>query len=191
MDEGQASAAAEATADAVTTGRGRGAVSLIMLGVVLLLLGGAIGWAEDAAAPYWNEGEADLPETVEFEASAGTYVVITSGPSRPLLEQTGCTITTADGKTVTDRGSEGVEGGRTRVGVTRVLEFEAVDGPTTVTCGYSFNPEGGNGRFQVVAADTPVHLASLGLLLGGLALLIGGICWLVAVLVRRPSSAGA
>ena len=92
---------------------------------------------------------------------------------------------------LTDVGSEGAEGGRTRLGVTRVLAFDAVAGPTSVRCGYRFDLDAGNGRMQVVRGDGPIHLASLGLLVAGVGALIAGIGWFVLVTVRRtdePSS---
>ena len=197
-EEGAATPADAGPVDGeAASGGGCGPISVVMLAIVLLVLGGVIGWAEDVAAPYVNEGEAAMPGPVEFTATEGTYVVITSGPLRPALEQTRCTITTADGRETTDRGSDGVEGGRTRFGVTRVLEFEAVEGPTSVRCSYTFDSSGEgdsvNGRLQVVRADTPVHLASLGLLIAGIVLLVAGIGWLVALFVRhrdQPAASG-
>lgn len=168
-----------AVADAAMGG-GRGPMSLLLLGIVLLVVGGGARWAQDVSAPYVNLGEADLPGPVEFEAEDATYRIVTSGPTRPPIERTQCTITRADGEVQRERGAEGVDGGQTRFGVTRVLEFRAVAGPTSVRCGYVTSPETGGGRMQVVAANGPVSLAATLLLAGGVAAIIGAIGWFVA-----------
>lgn len=170
----------EALAAQVTSAGGRGPVSLLLLGVVLLLLGGGIRWAQDVAAPWVNLGEADLPGPIEFEAEDATYRIITSGPTRPSIDQTTCTITKADGSEVRERATEGADGGQERFGVTRVMEFDAVAGPTSVTCSYSFSSTGaGSGRMQIVRADGPITLASTVLLVTGVAALVVSIGWFV------------
>jgi hypothetical protein len=170
----------EALAAHATSAGGRGPVSLLLLGVVLLFVGGGIRWAQDVTAPWLNLGEADLPGPITFEAEDATYRIITSGPTRPSLEQTTCTITKADGTEVRERGTEGVDGGQERFGVTRVMEFDAVAGPTSVTCSFSFSSTGsGSGRMQIVRADGPITLATTLLLVGGVAALVVSIGWFV------------
>ncbi|MEZ5140534.1 MAG: hypothetical protein R2702_04090 [Acidimicrobiales bacterium] len=175
---------AEAAFAAAGVGRGCGPVSLLLVGIVLLMLGGGIRWAQDVTAPWLNEGEADLPDTVTFEADDATYRVITSGPTRPAIHQTACTVERADGKVLREEGRDGVDGGQERFGVTRVLEFRAVAGTTTVQCGFDFAPERGSGRFQVVRADGPITIATIVLLVLGVAALVVSIGWFVAVVLQ-------
>ena len=67
---------------------GQGPLRLIGLAVTLFIFGFALRWGQDAVAPYVNLGEADMAGTVVFEADAGTYRVVTSGPNRPALHTT-------------------------------------------------------------------------------------------------------
>ncbi|MGV3758323.1 MAG: hypothetical protein ACO1PW_02115 [Actinomycetota bacterium] len=157
---------------------GTGPLRLVLLGVVLIVLGLVVRWAQDVAAPYVNLGEADMAEVVTFESTGGTYRVVSSGPSRPVIHQTVCEIETADGRRERDVGHDGMEGGQDRFGVTRVLAFDAVKGTTSVRCGRQ-RPDGGAGlgRFQVVDAGGPVSIAGWGLLGGGLGLGLAGAAW--------------
>lgn len=158
--------------------RGQGPVRLLLLGIVLLIVGFGLRWAQDVAAPYVNVGEADLARTVTFEAEASTYRVVTSGPSRPAIHTTVCEIRRPDGQTTRFTGADGIDGGHERLTVTRVGRFEAVAGTTEVTCG-RFAPDRGDGlgRFQVVAADGPVSLAVTALFAAGGAGLAVAIGW--------------
>ena len=72
--------------------------------------------------------------------------------------------------------------------MTRVLEFDAVAGPTSVRCGFDFDREGGGGRLQVVRADGVVNWATIGLILAGIAALIGSVGWFVARLNRSTTT---
>lgn len=157
---------------------GAGPLRLVLLGIALIMLGLAVRWAQDVAAPYVNLGEADMADVVTFESSGGTYRVVTSGPSRPAIQATVCEIETADGRRERDVGHDGMEGGQDRFGVTRVLAFDAVEGTTTVRCGRQ-RPDGGAGlgRFQVVDADGPLSVAGWGLLGGGFGLGLVGAAW--------------
>lgn len=138
-----------------------------MLGIVLLLAGLAASWAQDVAAPWLNEGEADLGGEVAFTSGGGRYRVISSGPERPALEQIGCTITSADERQQRVLGGEDVNPTE-RLGVSRVLGFDAPAGRTTVTCANRIvRSSTGRGRFQVVPADGPVSIAVIVLFVVG------------------------
>jgi hypothetical protein len=152
-----------------------------MLGVVLFIAGFVGNWAQDSAAPFVNLGEARLGSTIRFDADDRTYRVVTSGPTRPALEATVCTIEFADGRKERELGGSGGVNPRDVWGVSRVLEFEATSGATRLTCNDRYITSSTRGRFQVVAADGPISKAILGaFVLGGLSLAGGGLLLLLA-----------
>lgn len=156
-------------------------IRAMMLGVVTLLLGLALSWGQDVVAPWVNQGEADTGSDVSFDSDGGRYRVVSSGPARPGYDAIVCEVADADG------GSRRILGGKDanandRLGVSRVLEFTAPAGRTTVTCSNRFNPSNVHGRFQVVDANGPMSIAvwaSFGL--GTLLLVGGGLGLLVAL----------
>ncbi len=153
-------------------------VSLVMLGVTLFIAGFVGGWLQDAAAPWVNQGEADMGSTVTFDAGGGKYRVVTSGPTRPALARVGCTIVSSTGSSKRALGGSGGVNQREAFGVSRVLEFKTAAGATRLTCADRISRGAAHGRFQVVAADGPVSKAILAaFVLGGLSLL-GGALWL-------------
>ena len=161
------------------------AVSLVMLGVTLFIAGFVGNWAQDAAAPWINLGEAKTRGTVAFESDGGRYRVLTSGPARPGIASIGCSIAAADGTSRRELGGGGGVNAAERFGVTRVLEFKVPAGPTQVVCEDRRSESNTFGRFQVVAADGIVSKAILAAFaLGGLLLVAGGL-WLLLQFRRR------
>ena len=73
------------------------AIPIFLLGFAIVLAGLAASWAQDVVAPWVNEAEAQMGSRVTLTSDGGKYRVITSGPSRPAIEQTGCTIRTSRG----------------------------------------------------------------------------------------------
>ena len=134
-------------------------MSMVTFGILLFVLACFGNWAQDALAPYVNQGEAAMPGPITFQAEDAKYRVVTSGPFRPAINRTGCTITRADGEVMTESGMEGIDGGTDRFGVTRVFEFDAVAGPTEIRCGNDYGASAPGGRFQIVAARGPVTYA--------------------------------
>src|SRR4051794_3220761 len=108
-----------------------------MLGVVLLLAGLAARWAQDVVAPWVNAGEAQMGSTLSFTSGGGDYRVITSGATRPAIEQSACTITTSREQRLRVLGGKDVNANQ-RLGVSRVLGFEAPAGRTRITCADRF-----------------------------------------------------
>ena len=154
----------------------RGPIALIMLGVVLFVAGFVGNWAQDSAAPWINLGEARIGSTVSFDADARRYRVVTSGPTRPQLEHTVCTVALADGRSKRELGGSGGVNARAALGVSRVLEFQGTTGATRLTCNDRYVKASTHGRFQVVAADGPVSQAILGAFIGGgLSIACGGL----------------
>lgn len=131
-----------------------------MLGIVLLLGGLAASWAQDVAAPWINEGEARMGSTVRFASDGGEYRVVSSGATRPAIAATGCTVFTSRERELRVLGGKDVNESE-RLGVSRVLGFEAPAGTTRVTCADRMSRYSTLGRFQVVAADGPVSVAVL------------------------------
>ena len=167
----------EAFEAAVSAG-GQGPLRLVGLGIALLILGFVLRWGQDVTAPYVNLGEADMAGAVVFDSDGGTYRVVTSGPSRPELRFTVCEATGSDGSTQRELGRDGVNGGHSRFGVTRITRFDLPAGRSEIRCGNREPDKGaGLGRFQVVDADGPVSLAVTGLIGGGAASLLAGIGW--------------
>jgi hypothetical protein len=150
-----------------------------MLGIVLLLAGLAARWAQDVAAPWINEGEARMGSTVRFASEGGDYRVVTSGPTRPAIAETACTIVTSRERELQVSGGKDVDEVE-RMGVSRVLGFEAPSGRTSVTCLDAASSGSSHGRFQVVPAGGLVSLAVAVVFgLGTLLVVVG-----VALLVR-------
>ncbi len=129
-------------------------------GLVILIVALAIRWAEDVAAPFVNEGEAEMADTVRFESlDGGSYRIVTSVLARPSIHTTVCEIKGGDGEVDQERGADGIDGGHERFGATRVVELSIADGRAEVTCGNSRPTSGeGLGRFQIVDGDGPVAL---------------------------------
>jgi hypothetical protein len=152
---------------------------MLLLGIVLLLAGLAASWAQDVAAPWVNAGEAEMGRPLSFRSGGGDYRVITSGPARPALEQTLCTVDPEDGRPFDVLGGKDVNPAD-RLGVSRVLGFDAPAGDVRLTCRDRFVSQSRHGRFQVVSADGPISIAVLALFGLGVALLvIGGLrTWL-------------
>ncbi len=160
-------------------------LSLLALGVTLMIAGFVGTWAQDVAAPWINLGEAKMTQPVTFTANEGTYRVVTSGPSRPSLAQTACTITRADGTTKRALGGTGRVNARESLGVSRVLEFTTVSGATRVVCEDRIIAASQFGRYQVVSADGPVSKAILAAFVLGCLSLAAGAAWLVVLFRRR------
>lgn len=152
------------------------AFSLVALGVTLFLAALVGQYAQDAAAPWWNLGEARMRSAMSFDSGGGRYRVITSGASRPALERVGCTIRTSDGESQRRLGGSGAVNPREALGVSRVLEFRAPEGRTTMVCADRISRTSTYGRYQVVAADSPLSLAiSAAFVLGIGSVLLGGL----------------
>ena len=165
-------------------------ISILMFGVVLLLGGLAASWAQDVAAPWINEGEAQMGSMLTFTSEGGDYRVLTSGPARPAIEATGCTIVTATERKLRVLGGKDVNP-KDHLGVSRVLGFEAPAGRTSVTCSDRVVRASTHGRFQVVSADGPVSIAILAAYgLGVLLLVVGGLLLVRAYRRADRSPAG-
>jgi hypothetical protein len=162
-------------------------VRLLLLGIVLLLAGLAASWAQDVAAPWINSGEAQMGSTVTFASGGGKYRVITSGPTRPMIGQTTCTVTTAREREFGVLGGKDVNPSE-RLGVSRVLAFEVPEGTTRVRCADRFLRDSTHGRFQIVAGDGPVSIAVLVAFALGTVLLIAGILLLLRTYERSHDS---
>lgn len=160
------------------------AVSVLMLGIVLLLAGLAASWAQDVVAPWVNAGEAQIGGTVTVEGGRD-YRVVTSGPLRPRIEQVECTITPAEGRPFSVLGGQGVNADD-RLGVSRVVGFEAPPGAVDVMCADRISEDRAAGRFQVVAADGPVSIAVLVAFGLGTLLLVAGLLGLFVAYRRAP-----
>jgi hypothetical protein len=145
----------------------------LMLGIVLFVLALVASWGQDVLAPWVNAGEADLRSTVTLESDGGDYRVITSGPTRPRLEDVACDVVGPNGETQRILGGKDVNANE-RFGVSRVLGFDAPEGTVEVTCADRLSESSTHGRFQVVDADGPVSLAILGLFVVGPALIVLG-----------------
>jgi hypothetical protein len=166
-------------------------VRTLLLGIVLLLAGLAASWAQDVAAPWINAGEAQMGSAVTFRSDGGRYRVISSGPARPGLEQTKCTLDPEDGGPFDVLGGVDVNA-IDHFGVSRVLGFEAPAGDVELTCRDRFVAASTHGRFQVVAADGPVSIAVYGLYGAGvLLLLIGGLRLWLAFRAARAAAGTA
>lgn len=149
-----------------------------MLGIVLLLAGLALSWAQDVAAPWVNAGEAQMNSELTFESAGGDYRVITSGPTRPSIEQTACTVTTSNEQELRVLGGKDVNP-VSRLGVSRVLGFEAPAGRTRIECADRTIRASTRGRYQVVSADGPLSIAVLAAFGAGGALLLLGALLLI------------
>jgi hypothetical protein len=148
-------------------------VRTLLLGIVLFLAGLAASWGQDVLAPWVNVGEAQMGSALTFRSDGGDYRVITSGPTRPQLEQTVCRVEPEDGRPFDVLGGKDVNPVE-RFGVSRVLGFEVPAGDVRLTCRDRFLSQSTHGRYQVVAADGPVSIAVLIFFGLGLVLILAG-----------------
>ena len=170
----------------------RAATSLVALGVTLFIAALAASWVQDVAAPWINLGEAPMASPIGFTAHAGKYRVVSSGPTRPSIAQTGCTIALADGSTRRALGGSGGVNAHERLGVSRVLEFRAKPGTTRLTCADRIVRGATHGRYQVVAADGPVSKGIIaGFVLAVVSLLAGAVWFVVLARGTRRGPAVA
>ncbi len=147
----------------VPTGSTRWVISAVMLGFVLVLFYLGARWAQDVAAPWINEGEADITQTVTLQAEASRYRVVTSGPNRPEAIRTACDIVFADGTSRREVAGDGSIVPVEHFGVSRVIEFDAVAGELSVTCEDALSPSSQLGRFQVVEAGGLKQIGAIAL----------------------------
>lgn len=165
---------------AMTGGR-RWVLPAIMLTILVALFFMFAWWLQDVAAPFINEGEAEMGQIVTFEAAGGTYRVVTSGPSRPEAERMECAVMRADGSTETVHAGDGSITPHDRFGVSRVLEFDVPAGETSVTCTDEFSPRSSGGRFQIVESG---GIKQIGLIAGGLVGALAVISLITSVIAR-------
>ena len=152
-----------------------------MLGFVALAIALTGWWAQDLVGTLVNEGEADTREEVAFTAEAGTHRVVTSGPNRPEIDRTVCDIVRADGSELHIIGGTGDVNPVETFGTSRVAQFDALAGPTTVTCIDRLSPSYEFGRFQVIASNGPIRTALTVAAGIGILALAGGILWGLAL----------
>lgn len=155
----------------------------LLLGVVLLVAGLGLSWAQDVAAPWINVAEAQMGTPLGFSGDGGRYRVITSGPLRPALESTSCRVEPEDARAFTVLGGEDVNAA-THFGVTRALSFAVGRGDVRLTCGDRRLPSSRSGRYQVVAADGPANRVIEVLLVLAVALVVVGAVRLLLALRR-------
>ena len=165
---------------AVTGGR-RWVIPAVMMTILIGLFYIFAWWLQDVVAPFINEGEADISQTVTFEAEGGTYRVVTSGPSRPEAQRMECAVVRADGSTETVRAGDGSITPHDRFGVSRVLQFDVPAGQTSVTCNDEFSPRSAGGRFQIVESG---GIKQIGLIAGGLIGVLAVISLITSVIAR-------
>lgn len=152
---------------------------LTLLGVVGLVVGGFVLAGNQAAQVLAAADRAQVPDPLRFEAEDARYTVILLpsplgvGVPGDAVAGLACDVVRADGSTVRIRGSRQGLSVETGVGAT-VGSFDAVAGPTTVTCDFVVGSNS-SGYFVSVAEQRPgvTAIGLVGMVGGGLVLALG------------------
>jgi hypothetical protein len=161
-DDGSSRAAVGAPRKRITTERRerpfRAGIALCVIGLVVLLTGGAVAYGQQATEILAAEGRAEIPGDITFEAETGTYaiVLLRELPGfesiERLVPKTVCTVTLSDETVLEISGARQNGSLETDLG-TSLGRFDAETGPTTVSCGFGDSVVR-TGYFVSVAPET-------------------------------------
>ena len=145
-DDGTSDAAAAAPRKRITTERRerpfRVGIALCVIGLVVLLAGGAVAYGQQATQILTAEGRTELPGEINFDANDGAYAIVLLRElpgferSERLVPRTNCTVTLADATVLEISGARQNGSLETDLG-TSLGRFDAVDGPTSVACAFN------------------------------------------------------
>lgn len=150
-------------------------------GLAVTIIAGLLLAGNQAVQVLAAEDRATVPDPLTFEAQDSSYAVLllptTIGipfMGNPVAALT-CDVDLADGTTAVLRGARQATSIETGAGET-VGSFDAVPGPTTVTCDFTGSPDT-SGYFVAVAAQrsVPDLVAFGGVALGIVAMIVGAI----------------
>lgn len=158
---------------------------LATAGVAVTIVGSLLLVGNQAMQVLAAEDRASVPSPLRFEAEEGSYVVLllpttVSGGTiagDPVAQLT-CDVALADGTTALLRGSRQSSSVETSAGET-VGSFDAVAGPTTVTCDFTGSPDV-FGYFVAVAPQRNVlNVVGVVALVSGILALVAGAAFIV------------
>lgn len=156
-------------------------------GLAVTIVAGLLLAGNQAVQVLAAEDRATVPDPLTFQAQDSAYVVLllptTIGipfMGNPIAELT-CDVNLADGATAVLRGARQATLIETSLGET-VGSFDAVAGPTTVTCDFSGSPDT-SGYFVAVAAQrSALNLVGIaGLAIGVVAMIVGAVLIVIGI----------
>jgi len=163
----------------------RAGVWLAAAGLVVTIVGALLLFGNQTVQVLGAEDRASVPDPLQFEAQDRGYVVLLLPTTvaggqiagDPVAQLT-CDVALADGTTALLRGSRQTSSAETSAGET-VGAFDAVAGPTTVTCDFEGSPDT-FGYFVAVAPQrNVVNLVSVAAMVAGILALLGGAALIV------------
>lgn len=173
---------------------------LVAAGVAVTIVGSLLVLGNQAVQVLAAEDRASVSTPLRFEAEEGSYVVLllptTVGGGQisgdPVAQLT-CDVALADGTTALLRGSRQATSIETSAGET-VGSFDAVAGPTTVTCDFEGSPDTYGYLVAVAPQRNVLNVLGLVALVGGiLAVLAGAVLIVIGVRGRaviEPATPG-
>ena len=171
-------------------------IALCVIGLLVLLTGGAVAYGQQATQILAAEDRAEIPAAITFDADDGTYaiVLLRELPGFESIERlvpiTTCTVTRSDATVVEVSGARQSGSLETDLGAS-LGRFDAVEGPTTVACAFGDSVVR-TGYLVAVAPETSsIRVASYVLMGLGLTTIGAGIVLIIVGRRGRMVIAGA
>lgn len=163
-------------------------ILLGVLGVILLLIGGAVFAVSSISATFQAGNSTEVTQTFEDEnlAAGGYAIYLTDDIGEPLVSDPVSAITCAveNGgatQTVVADPFSSVEAGSSEL----IGSFRSTGGAASVTCTWIDGHESTGYTFQVLSSNGPPVASVVLFILGGVAILGGGLLILLWVMARR------
>lgn len=158
----------------------RAGIALCIVGLVVLLAGGALAYGAQATQLLGATDRGELPADLRFDAEARRYAIVLlrelpgSESIDRLVAKTACDVTLADGSSVEVSGARQSGSIETDLG-TSIGRFDAPEGPTTVVCAFD-DTVVRTGYFVAVAPERDsIRIVSYILMGIGLAVIAAGV----------------
>jgi hypothetical protein len=161
----------------------RTGIALCVAGLVVLLVGSAVAYGQQATQILAAEGRAKVPAEITFDADDGAYAIVLlrelPGFERTerLVPVTSCEVTLSDDTVVEVSGARQNGSLETDLG-TSLGRFDAIAGATTVACSFVDSVER-TGYFAVAPERSSIRVISYVLTGVGLAMIAAGIVLII------------
>ncbi len=162
----------------------RAGIGLCVVGLVVLITGGAIAVGAQATQILGATERAELPAQMNFDADDRGYAIVLlrelpgfESIDR-LVAKTACTVTLADGSSVAVSGARQTGSIETDLG-TSIGRFDAQAGPTTVACSFDDSVVRTSYFVAVAPEQGTLRLVSYILIGFGLAAIAAGIALII------------
>jgi hypothetical protein len=163
-------------------------IVVAVFGLMITIGGALVSVASDTLASIDPDGEARTPASIEFVAERATYKVSLVGEretgSASLATNTTCQVRLANEQRLTVDGT--VQAMATTSGnIASIGSFDAVPGPTTISC----DAEGRPNMRYIVDRQSELDSAALWIVIGGVLLLCVGTCLILGgIFWRKPAT---